>query len=85
MIRELSKHAAFKEHLACYSTYKEKIQGSEMGKEITSLVNTEAIKRNRYYFSTLIEIVAFLSACQLAFREEINAFKSGDKGGMGSL
>ena len=27
-----------------------------MGKEITSLVNTEVIERNRYYFSILIDI-----------------------------
>ena len=39
-----SKHDATKEHLACYSTWKEKIKRSEMGKEITSLVNTEELK-----------------------------------------
>ena len=59
MNRGYSKHAASEEHLACYSTWKEKIKRSEMGKEIFSLVNAEAIERNRYYFSTLIDIVAF--------------------------
>ena len=47
-----------------------------MGKEITSSVNTKAIERNRYHFSTLIDIVAFLAIHQLAFRAEIDAFKS---------
>ena len=50
MNREFSKHAVSKEHLACYSTWKEKIKRSEMGKKITTLVNTETIERNRYYF-----------------------------------
>ena len=50
MNKGFSKHAASKELLACYSTWKEKIKRSEMGKEITSLVNTEAIEKNRYYF-----------------------------------
>ena len=48
-----------------------------MGKEITSLVNTQAIERNRYYFSTSIDIVAFLSTHQLVFK--FDAFKSEDK------
>ena len=54
-----SKHAASKKHLACYSTRKEKLKRSEMGEKITSLVNTNAIERNRYYFSALIDIAAF--------------------------
>ena len=54
--RGFSKHAGSKEHLTCYSTWKEKMKRSEMGKEIISLINTEAIERNRYYFSTLIDI-----------------------------
>ena len=57
-----------KQHLACYTTWKEKIKRSEMGKKITSLVNTEAIEKNRYYFSTLMDIVAFLATHQLALR-----------------
>ena len=47
-----------------------------MGKQITSLVNTEAFKINRYYFSTLIDPVAFLTTHQLAFREKIDAFEN---------
>ena len=44
MNKDFSKHATFKEHLACYSTWKEKIKRSEMGKEITSLANTKQLK-----------------------------------------
>ena len=63
-----SKHSASKEHLACYITWKEKTKRLEMGKNISSIVNTEAIDRNRCYFSNLIDIVAFLATHQLPFR-----------------
>ena len=81
-IRDFSKHAASKEHLACYSTWKEKIKRSEMGKEITSLAHTEAVERNSYYFSTLTDVVAFLATHQLAFRGKIDAFESKKEGEM---
>ena len=56
-----------------------------MGKKITSLINTEAIERNRYYFFTLIDIVAFLGTHQLAFRGKIDVFQSEDKRKMNSF
>ena len=76
MNRGFSEHAASKKHLACYSSWKEKIKRPKTGKQITSLVNTEAIKRNRYYFSTLIDPVAFLTTHQLAVRGKIVAFEN---------
>ena len=51
-----------------------------MGKKITSLVNTQAIERNRYYFSTSIDIVVFSSTHQLVFKEKNDAFESEDEG-----
>ena len=57
-----------------------------MGKEITSLINTVAIERNRYhYYSTLIDILAFLATHQSAFRRKIDAFESEDEGEMDSF
>ena len=50
-----------------------------MGKEITSLVNTEAIERNCYYFSNLSDIVAFLAIYQLAFEEKLTHLKAKTK------
>ena len=44
MKRDFSKHAASKEHLACYNTRKEKIKRFAMGKEIISLVKKETIE-----------------------------------------
>ena len=80
MNRSFFKHAVSKEHLTCYSTWKEKIKRSEMGEEITSLINTEPIEKNRYYFPTLIDIAA---AHELVFRKKIDAFESEDEGGNG--
>ena len=37
--KDFFKHPASKEHLACYSTWKEKIKRSEISKEIISLGN----------------------------------------------
>ena len=83
--RGFSKHAASKEHLACYSIWKEKIKRSKMDKEIISLISIEAIQGSRYYFSTLIDIIAFLATHQLAFRGKIDALKSEDEGKMDSF
>ena len=52
-----------------------------MGKGITSLVNTEAIKRNRYYFSTLIDIVAFWPHINWHSEEKLTYLKAKTKGG----
>ena len=59
MNRGFSKHATSKEQLALLLYMEKKIKRSEMGKEITSLVNTEVIETNCYYFSTLIDIISF--------------------------
>ena len=83
MNRHASKYAASKVNLACYSTWKENIKRPEMGKKITSLVITEAIQRNRYYFSTLIDKIAFLATHQLAFKGKIDTFESKEGRGNG--
>ena len=54
-----------------------------MDKKTTSLVNTEAIKTNRYYFSIFINVIAFLATLQLALRGKIDAFESKDERGNG--
>ena len=56
-----------------------------MGKKITSLVNTEAIKRNRYYFSILVDIVVFLATHLLTFKRKIDPLESEDKEESGLL
>ena len=56
-----------------------------MGREDTSLVNIKAFERNRYYFSTLIDILTFLATHQWTFKEKIDAFESKDEEEMNSL
>ena len=57
-----------------------------MGKEFTSLVNTEANKRSRYYFSTLTtDMVAFLAAYQLQLRGTLTHLKAKTKRKMDSV
>ena len=51
-----------------------------MGKKITSLVNTEAIERNRSIFFSLIDRLAVLGTHQFAFRGRTGAFESEDEG-----
>ena len=60
-----------------------KAKRSEIDKEITSLVNTEVILKNRYNISTSIDIVDFLADHQLTFRGKIHAFESEVEGGNG--
>ena len=81
MNRSFFKHSDSKEYLVCYSTWKDKIKRYE----ITSLVNTKAGERNRYYFSTLIDVVTLLATHQLAFRGKIDVFDSKDEREMDSF
>ena len=69
MNRGFSKHADSKQHLACY-------KHSKMGKKIISLVNTEAIERNRYYFSALIVIVGFWLLINWRSEEKLTNLKA---------
>ena len=85
MNRDVSKHAAFKVHLACYSTWKENTKRPEMGKKITSLVITEAIQRNRYYFSTMIDILIFWPLINLHSEKKSTHLKAKTKGEMDSF
>ena len=47
-INRFSKNAASKKHLACFSTWKEKINRSVVDKEIELPVRIEANEKNRY-------------------------------------
>uniref|UniRef100_A0A671QMD9 DUF4371 domain-containing protein n=1 Tax=Sinocyclocheilus anshuiensis TaxID=1608454 RepID=A0A671QMD9_9TELE len=55
----------------------------DKGKEISTLLHTEQIQRNRYYMSSLIDVVEFLVSNQLPLRGKIEAFDHLDEGGSG--
>ena len=80
----LNKHATSKEHLACQCGEIRK-KRRETGKEISTLLNSDQLARNRYYMSAIIDIVEFLVANQLPLRGDNAGFASvlEDSGSMG--
>ncbi|ROI52181.1 Zinc finger MYM-type protein 1 [Anabarilius grahami] len=78
-----SRHEMSKEHLTCHSMWKEKVSRIDKGKEISTLLYAEQIQRNRYYMSSLIDVVEFLVSNQLPLRGKIEAFDHMDEGGSG--
>ncbi|CAM4655053.1 unnamed protein product [Leuciscus chuanchicus] len=78
-----NRHEMSKEHLTCYSMWKEKVSRIDKGKEISTLLYAEQIQRNRYYMSSLIDVVEFLVSNQLPLRGKIEAFDHMDEGGSG--
>ena len=53
------------------------------GNEVSTLVNTEQLRRNRYYVGSLIDVVGFLVENQLPLRRKIEAFDDMSEGGSG--
>ncbi|KAM8769430.1 uncharacterized protein AB9X84_001697 isoform 1-T1 [Acanthopagrus schlegelii] len=64
----LNKHAASKEHLTCEAMWRDKQRRIHTSKEISTLINTDQLQRNRYYLSAIIDVVEFLAVNQLPFR-----------------
>lgn len=76
-------HDTSKEHLTCYSMWREKISRTEKRKEISTLLNADQIQRNRYYISAIIDVVEFLVSNQLPLRGKIEVFENMHEGGSG--
>ena len=51
--------------------------------EITTLVHTDQLARNRYYLSSIIDIFAFLAINHLPFRGEMDSRESMGQTGCG--
>ena len=52
----LNKHAASKEHLTCKAMWRDKERRIHTSKEISTLINTDQLQRNRYYLLSIIDI-----------------------------
>jgi len=63
--------------------WKEKENRSTNSKDISTLLNSNAIERDKYYISSLIDVIEFLVAHKLAFRETVKAFSSIEDGEAG--
>jgi len=63
--------------------WEEKENWSTNSKEVSTLLNSNAIERNKYYISSLNDVAEFLATHQLAFRGRVEAFSSMEDGGSG--
>ncbi|KAL7407295.1 hypothetical protein ABVT39_006367 [Epinephelus coioides] len=78
-----SQHAASKEHLTCEALWRDKERRIHTSKEISTLINTDQLQRNRYYLSAIIDVVEFLAVNQLPFRGNHDAYSDINEDGCG--
>jgi len=65
-------HEKSKIHIDSMVSWKDQIRRINSNKEISTLVNNEALEENRYYVSTLMEIAKFLAVEEISFRGDEN-------------
>ena len=53
------------------------------GQKISTLVHTDQLARNRYYVSTIVDMIAFLAVNQLPFRGDHDSVESMSESGSG--
>ena len=70
------KHSTAKDHITCYAIWKEREKRCEKGKEISTLLTSEQIARNRYYISSIVDVLEFLVSNQLPLRGTSESFVS---------
>ncbi|ROI15536.1 hypothetical protein DPX16_0708 [Anabarilius grahami] len=78
-----SGHETLKDHMSCYAMWKEREMRHNMGNEVSALVNADQLRKNRYYVSSLIDVVGFLVENQLPLRGKVDAFDDMSEGGSG--
>lgn len=66
-----------------HANSKERERRASTGKEISTLVNADQLRKNSYYISSLIDVVGFLVENQLPLRGKIEAFDNMSEGGSG--
>jgi hypothetical protein len=72
------KHEKSYEHVQSLLRWKELEARKEKGEEISTLINDSQLKRNRYYVSTIVEIVKFIATNELPFRGNTSGDDSDD-------
>ncbi|KAI2645227.1 Zinc finger MYM-type protein 1 [Labeo rohita] len=81
--RGFHKHQTSKEHLSSYAMWKERERRVSSGKEISTLLNADQLQKNRYYVSSIIDVIGFLVENQLPLRGKLDAFDNMSEGGSG--
>ncbi len=79
----LNKHAASKEHITSMALWKDREKRAERGLEISTMVNSNQLARNRYYLSSVVDMIEFLVVNQLPLRGSTDAFDSLTEDGSG--
>lgn len=65
----LKGHESSKEHMSAMVLWKERLSRVKKGTEISSLVNSHQLERNRAYLSAIVDIIKFIAVNQLPFRD----------------
>jgi hypothetical protein len=68
----LPKHNSWNTHILSMAMWNEKKLRLSKGMEISSLVNDEVLQRNRYYVTSIAEIIQFLAVNELPMRGSYN-------------
>ena len=63
-----SKHAASSVHMQAMTAWKEKEKRANTKQEISTLVNERQLEKNRYYITSIVEIIQFLCINELPLR-----------------
>uniref|UniRef100_A0A8C1TJI1 TTF-type domain-containing protein n=1 Tax=Cyprinus carpio TaxID=7962 RepID=A0A8C1TJI1_CYPCA len=79
----LNKHAASKEHITSMTLWKDREKRAESGLEISTMVNSNQLARNRYYLSSVVDMIEFLVVNHLPLRGSTDAFDSLTEDGSG--
>ncbi|KAL1268636.1 hypothetical protein QQF64_033999 [Cirrhinus molitorella] len=72
--RGFHKHETSKEHISSYTMWKERERCVSSGKEISTLLNEDQLQKNRYYVSSIIDVIGFLVENQLPLWGKLDAF-----------
>lgn len=77
------KHKTSNEHLSSYTMWKERERRVSSGNEISTLLIAVQRQKNRYYVSSIIDVIGFLVEIQLPLRGKLDAFDNMSEGGSG--
>lgn len=78
--RGFHKH---EQHLSSYTMWKERERRASTGKEISTLLNADLLQKNKYYMSSIIDVIGFLVENQLPLQGKLDASDNMAEGGSG--
>ena len=73
-------HELTRNHLIAFSMWKEKEVRDEKNQFVSTLVNEKILEDNRYYLSSIVEMIQFLASNELPFRGTYNTEEHSEHG-----